>query len=344
MHIEKHKPVIGVTLGDFNGVGPELILKTLSDTSITKLCTPVVYGSSRILSKYKKLLGLEEHHFNQIKNLDYFTHKKTNIINCWDEDYEIEPGKATAIAGKCAFVSLSMATDDLKKGNLDAIVTSPINKQNIQSNEFKFIGHTEYLQAAFDAANVLMFMVASQLKVALVTMHLPIEKVKENVTSAKIAGKLDLILHSLKHDFGIAKPKIAVLGLNPHAGDNGTIGNEELEIIHPVIAQYKQKGELVFGTFPADGFFAAQQHRKFDAVLAMYHDQGLIPFKMIAFEDGVNFTAGLKVVRTSPDHGTAYNIAGKGIAHEGSFRSAIFTAIDILKSRQEYSLVAHRTS
>jgi 4-hydroxythreonine-4-phosphate dehydrogenase len=331
----KHKPTIGITLGDFNGIGPEVILKTLIDHEITHIFTPVIYGSIKMLNKYRKLFHMpEDHQFLHIKDIDHVAHKKVNVINCWEEDFEIEPGQVTSQAGTCAWLSLKSCVEDLKKGKLDAVVTAPINKHNIQKDSFKFIGHTEYFQQEFDGKDVLMFMVSDDLKIAVVSMHVPLTDVINDITKEKISSKLDLMINSLKKDFGISRPKIAVLGLNPHAGDNGAIGKEENNIIKPLIQEYKEKGQIVMGPFPADGFFASDQYSKFDAILAMYHDQGLIPFKMVAFESGVNFTAGLTAVRTSPDHGTAYDIAGQGIADESSFRQAIFQACDVLKNRQ----------
>ena len=331
----KQRSIIGITLGDFNGIGPEVILKTLIDHEITNLFTPVIYASIKMMNKYRKHFDMpEDHQFLHIKNIDHIAHRKVNVINCWEEDYEIQPGQITNQAGTCAYLSLKTCVEDLKKGSLDAIVTAPINKQNIQSDQFKFIGHTEYLQEQFGGKDVLMFMVSDLLRIAVVSMHVPLTEVIKDITKEKISSKLDLMISSLNKDFGISKPKIAVLGLNPHAGDGGTIGQEELDIIKPLINEYKEKGQIVMGPFPADGFFASDQYSKFDAILAMYHDQGLIPFKMVAFESGVNFTAGLSAVRTSPDHGTAYDIAGQGIADESSFRQAIFTACDVLKNRQ----------
>lgn len=331
----KHKPTIGITLGDFNGVGPEIILKIFTDNTISNIFTPIIYGNTKIFVKYKKLLNSEDFQFFNIKEANQVHHKKVNIIHCWEDDFEIEPGKVTENAGKCAFLSLQSATKDLKNGFLDAIVTSPINKHNIQRPDFEFIGHTEYLQAQFQSEDVLMFMVSDHLKIAVASMHVPLNEVIKDITKAKLQSKIELMVKSLKSDFGISKPKIAVLGLNPHAGEEGAIGKEEIEIVKPLISELKHKGNLIFGPFPADGFFASEGYRKYDAILAMYHDQGLIPFKMLAFENGVNFTAGLKIVRTSPDHGTAYNIAGKGIADESSFRAAIYMACDILKNRAE---------
>lgn len=334
METKKLKPIIGITIGDFNGIGPEIILKTLADIEITKFFTPVIYGSVKLLNKYRKLLQLsEEHPFQFISDINHVVDRKINVFNCWQEDFEPEPGKITEQAGKCAFLSLKTATEHLKKGSIAGMVTAPINKKNIQRPDFNFIGHTEYLQAEFNAPDVLMFMVSENLKVAVVSMHVPVSKVVGDITKEKIEGKLNLMLQSLKKDFGISKPKIAVLGLNPHAGDSGAIGTEDKDIIKPLIENFKNKGEIVMGPFPADGFFAAESYRKFDAVLAMYHDQGLTPFKMLAFDDGVNFTAGLKAIRTSPDHGTAYDIAGKGIANENSFREAVFLVLSIIKNR-----------
>lgn len=329
-----HKPVIGITLGDFNGVGPEIIIKTFADSQITKFCTPIIYGSTKILNKYKKLIQIDDFQFFHIKDASHIINKKVNIIHCWEEDYNIEPGKVTQDAGKCALLSLQMATNDLKKGLIDAMVTAPINKTNIKSDSFNFIGHTEYIQAEFQASEVLMFMVSDFLKIAVVSQHVPVAGIKNDISPEKIKSKLNLMIQSLQKDFAIPKPRIAVLGLNPHAGDDGTIGNEEIEFIKPIVKDFREKNNLVFGPYSADGFFGSDQFKKFDAILAMYHDQGLIPFKMLAFEQGVNFTAGLKVVRTSPDHGTAYNIAGKDKADETSFRTAIFTAIDIFKNRK----------
>jgi 4-hydroxythreonine-4-phosphate dehydrogenase len=334
----EHKPIIGITLGDFNGVGPEITLKALSNKRILQLCTPVLYGSQKILSKYRKLLNLEEWSIYPIRNIQEIGHKRTNILNCWDEHLEIFPGKVTPEAGQAAFVALQTATEDLKNGKIDALVTAPINKNNIQNENFKFPGHTEYLTEAFGVADSLMFMVSEYLKVAVVTGHIPLKNVSQQLTKEKIQTKLDILIKSLKYDFGIQKPRVAVLGLNPHAGENGLLGSEEIDILQPLIKQARQKGNLVFGPYPADGFFGTRTYRKFDAVLAMYHDQGLIPFKNIAFETGVNYTAGLPFVRTSPDHGTAYDIAGKNQADETSMREAILFACEILKMRKEYSL------
>ncbi len=328
-----HRPVIGISLGDFNGIAPEVIIKTFNDHNILKFCTPIIYGSTKIFNRYKKLLGFEDQSYFHIKTADQFNAKRVNLIHCWEDDFEIEPGKVTETAGKCAWLSLKAATEDLKKGWIDAIVTAPINKHNIQNDEFKYPGHTEFFAENFSKGPNLMFLCGETLKVGVVTGHIPLKDVASAISKENIITKLQVMTDSLKKDFGILKPKIAVLGLNPHAGEDGLLGDEEKNIIRPAIEEFKSKGNLTFGPYPADGFFGQLLHSKFDAVLAMYHDQGLIPFKTLAFENGVNFTAGLSVVRTSPDHGTAYDIAGKGIADESSFRHAVLLACDILKNR-----------
>ncbi|MDJ1500990.1 4-hydroxythreonine-4-phosphate dehydrogenase PdxA [Xanthocytophaga agilis] len=336
--MSEHKPVIGITLGDFNGVGPEVTLKALAGGQISRVCTPVLYGSVKVLSRYRKLLNLEEIQLHSIRTMDQLIHKRVNVFNCWEEHLEIEPGKATPEAGNAAYLALKTAVADLKNNMLDAIVTAPINKHTIQNDAFKFPGHTEYFAHEFGSTDSLMFLVSPELRVAVATGHIPLEKVKPAITKDLITKKIKLLEHSLRQDFGIAKPKIAVLGLNPHAGEDGLLGMEEKEIIAPVISELKHKGTLVYGPLPADGFFGTGNYRKYDGILAMYHDQGLIPFKTIAFENGVNFTAGLSMVRTSPDHGTAYNIAGKNIADETSMREAIYLACDIVKNRREHTL------
>jgi 4-hydroxythreonine-4-phosphate dehydrogenase len=287
-----------------------------------------------VLTKYRKLLNLEDWTLHGVKSIDQISSKRTNVINCWHENLEIQPGKVTPEAGQNAFIALKTAVADLQNKHLDAIVTAPINKHNIQSEEFKFAGHTEYFTETFGAKESVMLLVSEGLRVGVVTGHIPLHAVKEAVTKEKIISKVLVLIHSLKHDFGIQKPKIALLGLNPHAGEEGLLGNEEQDVITPAIQELKQKGNLVFGPFPADGFFGTMNYKKYDAVLAMYHDQGLIPFKTIAFENGINYTAGLPIVRTSPDHGTAYNIAGKNMASESSMREAIYLACDIVNMRK----------
>lgn len=329
--------IIGISLGDYNGIGPEVILKALQYNRLQKICTPVIYGSMRILNRYRNLLNLKDWNLNGAQSIGQISHKLTNVITCWpDQNQDIQPGQVTPEAGQAALACLQRAVDDLKDGKLDALVTAPINKNNIQSEEFKFPGHTEYLAQEFGVQDNLMFLVSQTLRVGVVTGHVPLGSVRQNITRERIAQKLTLMMQSLTQDFGIEKPKIAVLGLNPHAGEEGLLGTEENDIIKPLIAEWRDKGELVFGPYPADGFFGTRAYKKFDAVLAMYHDQGLIPFKAIAFEEGVNFTAGMPAVRTSPDHGTAYDIAGKDLADETSMIQAIYTAIDVARNRKEY--------
>ncbi len=334
--LHSDKPVIGITLGDYNGIGPEVILKVLHNNQLNRICTPVVYGSMRLLNRYRNQLEMKDWNLFGAQKVELANPKMTNVITCWQDPQEdIQPGKVTPEAGKGAYESLKRAVEDLKDGKLDAIVTAPINKNNIQNEAFQFPGHTEYLAETFGVKEPLMFMVSDVLRVGVVTGHVSLREVAEHITKEKIVAKLQAMLKSLRGDFGIRKPRIAVLGLNPHAGENGLLGKEEQEIIEPAIKELKNKGQLIYGPYPADGFFAAQTYRKFDAVLAMYHDQGLTPFKTIAFNDGVNFTAGLPIVRTSPDHGTAYDIAGKNQADETSMRQAIFTAIDVVRHRKE---------
>lgn len=325
------KPVIGISLGDINGIGPEVIIKTLSDNRLLSYFTPVIYGSSKILSYYKKVIGIHDFHYNQVKN--GIQSKRINIYDCWHETIDVKSGESNADGGKYAQISLSKAVEDLKNGNLDALVTSPINKHNIQSETFTFNGHTEYLASVFECNDYLMLMVSGKLRIAVVTGHLPIKKVSKIITKSEILKKVRVFENSLKQDFGILKPRIAVLGLNPHAGDEGILGKEEQKEILPAIEELKKKNKLIFGPYSADGFFGSGSYKKFDGILAMYHDQGLIPFKSLSFGSGVNFTAGLPIVRTSPDHGTGYPIAGKNKANPDSFRNSIFLAIDILKQR-----------
>lgn len=331
----KNKPSIGISLGDINGIGPEVIIKALSSNKILNHLTPVIYGSSKVISFYRKALNKESFQYTQIKSINDVNPRKVNVLNCWEDAIEIKPGESNATGGKYALTSLEYAVKDLKEGKIDALVTAPINKDNIQSDNFKFAGHTEYLTQAAGKNNSLMLLVSEGLRIGVVTGHIPLKDVANSINKEKIEAKLKLMVSSLKKDFGITKPKIAILGLNPHAGENGLLGDEEKDIIQPVISEQKNKGNLVMGPFPADGFFGAGQHHKFDGILAMYHDQGLIPFKNIAFDSGVNYTAGLPFVRTSPDHGTAYSIAGKNLASESSMRTAIYMALDVVNSRNE---------
>jgi 4-hydroxythreonine-4-phosphate dehydrogenase len=335
--MSQQKPRIGITLGDLNGIGPEVVIKALADTRLLSIVTPVVYGSSRVISFYKKLLNIEEFNYTQVKTKGQFAFKSINVVNCWEDNIEINPGKATKEGGKAALVALKCACEELKEGHLDALVTAPLDKSLVHSEEFPFKGHTEYLTQFFGSSNSLMFMISESLRVGLVTEHVPLQQVTSLITKDRVEGKLAVMENSLKKDFGIAKPRIAVLGLNPHAGDNGLIGQEDEQILKPIVNEWRNKGKLVFGPFPADGLFGSSQYTKYDGILAMYHDQGLIPFKAIAFENGINFTAGLSVVRTSPDHGTAFGISGKNQASEVSLREAIYRAGDIFRQRAEPS-------
>ncbi|UII32512.1 4-hydroxythreonine-4-phosphate dehydrogenase PdxA [Fulvivirga ulvae] len=332
---QEDKPVIGITIGDINGIGPEVTIKALRDNRILNFITPVIYGSSKTLSYYRKALRMDDFNYSHVKESGQFHFRKVNVVNCWTEMVEINTGVVTPEAGKASFQALKKATEDLKSGLIDAVVTAPINKNNIQSDDFKFAGHTEYFTQHFDAKDSLMFMTSDDLKIGVVTGHIPIKEVSKTLSSELISRKLGIMEHSLRVDFGIKKPKIAVLGLNPHAGEGGLLGKEDIDVIEPAIKEFKQKGKLVFGPFPADGFFGKGDYKKFDGILAMYHDQGLIPFKTLAFENGVNYTAGLSIIRTSPDHGTAYDIAGKNEAQETSMRQAIYLARDIYKNRKE---------
>jgi 4-hydroxythreonine-4-phosphate dehydrogenase len=331
------KPRIGITLGDINGIGPEVVIKALADHRIFAFFTPVVYGSTRVLSFFKKQLNIEDFNYTQTRNRGQYVPKSVNVVACWDDNLEINPGKASKETGKASYVALKQACDDLKEGFLDALVTAPIDKHSIHSEEFPFAGHTEFLTRFFGANESLMFMVSDTLRVGLVTEHIPIKDIAQSLSKEKIESKLKLMDQSLRQDFGIQKPRIAVLGLNPHAGDGGLIGKEDDELIKPIVNEVKSKGKLVFGPFPADGFFASGNYRKYDGILSMYHDQGLVAFKALAFENGVNYTAGLPVVRTSPDHGTAYTMAGKNQANETSMREALYRACEIFKARQEPS-------
>jgi len=327
---------IGISIGEVNGVGPEVILKTFADTRILQTCTPVIYGSAKTLSFHRKALNIPEFNYNTIRSIKDIIPHKVNLLNCWDEEIKIEIGVASKHTGIYAFKALEAATADLAGGNIHALVTAPIDKHTIQPDNPNFTGHTEYLAKAFNTNDYLMFLVSGDLRVALVTGHVPVSKVAALISKESILAKLKVMHSSLKRDFGIRKPKIAVLGLNPHAGDHGVIGNEDMEIIIPAVKDANSAGILAYGPYSADGIFGAGGYRKFDAILAMYHDQGLIPFKTLAFETGVNFTAGLPFIRTSPDHGTAYDIAGKGIANENSFREAVYLAVDVFKRRLEF--------
>jgi 4-hydroxythreonine-4-phosphate dehydrogenase len=338
MNPSSDKPRIGITIGDLNGIGAEVIIKALTDNRLLNLFTPVVYGSTKVLSFYRKQMGLEEFNYSQVKAKGQYFNKSINVVNCWEEVIEINPGQPSKQTAKAALLSLKRAVADLKEGHLDGLVTGPIDKNTIHGEEFPFQGHTEYLTQEFNAGESLMLMVGENLRVGLVTEHVPVKDITNYITKERVELKIRLMELSLKQDFLITKPKIAVLGLNPHAGDEGLLGREELDIIKPVINDLKTKGKLIFGPFPADGFFASGQHSKFDGIVAMYHDQGLVAFKTLSFESGINYTAGLPYVRTSPDHGTAYNLAGKNLASENSMRQAMYVACDIIKNRIEQSV------
>lgn len=330
------KPIIGITTGDLNGIGPEIIIKTFSDSRMLDLCTPVVFASNKVINYYRRVAEDVAFNFSSTKDFTKLNVKQTNIFNCWEEEVPIQPGALTESGGKYAVRSLQVAAQCLKDGQIDALVTAPIHKSNTHINDFNYTGHTPFLKDKFGVKDVLMLLYSHELRVGLVTEHIPISEVASAINKELVISKMNLLRETLIKDFGIDKPKIAVLGLNPHAGDEGQIGSEEKEFIKPVIERLQQQGQLVYGPYSADAFFARSSYRQFDAVLAMYHDQGLIPFKTIAQGEGVNFTAGLPVIRTSPDHGTAFDIAGKNIADESSFREAVFQAISLLNQRNMY--------
>lgn len=334
MNARKHKPIIGISIGDINGIGVEVTLKALADARVYKSFTPLIYGHGKALIFYRKLMNLEDFNFTQIRSVEEIQHRKINVINVTEECPEIIPGVETQEAGKLALEALRSAVEDLKSGKIQGLVTAPVNKNNINTAELPFVGHTEFITQAVGAKDSLMMMVSDDLRVGLVTGHIPLAKVTEALTKERVLQKTNIFLKSLKEDFGIDKPKIAILGVNPHAGEEGLLGSEEEEILKPAIREMKDKNHYVFGPYPADGFFGMMHQKRFDGVLAMYHDQGLIPFKSMAFSTGVNFTAGLPVVRTSPDHGTAYNIAGKNMADEGSMRAALHLASDIVSQHE----------
>lgn len=326
---------IGITHGDINGIGYEVILKMLDDNRILELCTPIIYGSAKIAAFYRKALGMQQQQLHQINSVSEARDGAVNIINVVGEECKVEPGQSTKEAGAAAFAALEKAVQDVSAGALDAIVTAPINKDNIQSDLFTFPGHTEYLEASV-GGKALMVLFNRDIRVALVTTHLPISKIAENITAERIVEKLNIFSDSLRSDFAIVHPRIAVLALNPHAGENGLLGSEEQEVIIPAITAAKEQGVECYGPYAADGFFGSGLFRHFDGILAMYHDQGLAPFKTMAMDSGVNFTAGLPIVRTSPDHGTGYDIAGEGKASEQSMREALYAAIDIARNRERY--------
>jgi len=334
MKSKKNKIKVGISVGDLNGIGPEIILKTFQNPMMFDFCTPIVFASTKALSYQKKLLNLKID-LHGITNIQNAFPNKLNVMNLWKEPVPIQPGKPTAEIGKYAVDSFVKAVEALKRGDIDVLVTAPFNKETIQSDEFDFPGHTDYLAQELEG-KPLMFMISDELKTGLVTDHIPIKYVASQITVDKIKDKVKIMNESLRRDFGLEKPLIAVLGLNPHCGDGGIIGKEDDEVIRPALKQLQDEGYLAYGCYAPDGFYGSQLYKKFDAVLAMYHDQGLIPFKTLSFGKGVNYTAGLNKIRTSPDHGTAYEIAGKGVAKPDSFREAVFAAIDIYRKRKEY--------
>lgn len=331
------KLIVGITQGDGNGISYEVIIKALADERILDMCTPVIYGSSKIFGFYKKHIhNIEQINTNVISSAKDVHQRRVNIVNCLPENVFVEPGKATPESAKSAMTALECAVADIKAGDIDVLITAPINKRAMVGEGFGYTGHTEYLEKEFGVDEVAMIMVSENLKVGVVTGHISLKDVPSQVTTEKIISKLRLMNKSLQRDFGIDAPKIAVLGLNPHCGDGGLLGDEEQQIILPAVKAANEDGIMAFGPYSPDGFFGLGNYQKFDAVLAMYHDQGLTPFKALAFEEGVNYTAGLPIVRTSPDHGTAYEMAGRDLADPRSMKSAIYAAIDIYKHRVEY--------
>ena len=343
MNEDNKRLKVGITIGDTNGIGIEVVMKAIGIPEMMDLCIPVIYGSSKVVSYHRNACNLPGFQINHTKNAQNLKENMPNLVECIDQDIKIELGQPSKQAGLASFLSLEAAVRDLKSGLIDVLVTAPISKDNIQSEQFKFTGHTEYLESAVgEGDKALMILCTSNLRIALATAHMPISQVPAALSIEGIREKLSMLNASLKRDFEISCPRIAVLALNPHCGENGMLGNEERDIIVPAIQQsFEEDGVQCFGPYAADGFFGARHYRRFDGVLAMYHDEGLAPFKTIAMDEGVNFTAGLPIVRTSPDHGTGYDIAGQGIANESSMRHAIYMAIDVCRHRQRYD-AAHK--
>ena len=332
------KIVIGITQGDTNGIGYEVIIKALSDARILEICIPVVYGSSKFFGMYRKDIPETENiNTNVISSAKDAHPKRVNIVNCLPDNLQIEPGQTTADGAKAAILSLEKAVEEIKAGHLDAIVTAPFNKYLVNEETFKYAGHTEYLVSQFGAEDGLMFLCSDQMRVGVATGHIALSKVSQALNPELIVSKLKIMNDSLMKDFNIVKPKLAVLGLNPHSGDKGMMGDEEMNVITPAIKMAQEQGILAYGPYPPDGFFGVNMQYKFDAVLSMYHDQGLIPFKSLAFDSGVNFTAGLPIVRTSPDHGTAFDLAGQNKANPQSMISSIYLAVDVVRNREKYA-------
>lgn len=335
---KNEKIIVGISIGDYNGIGSEVILKTFQDSRMLEFCTPVIFASVKLMSFFKKEYDMDIN-FHGIDKIEDVIHKKINVLNVWKEPIEVNFGKEEAKAGEFAITSLKASVEALKNDKIDLLVTAPINKSNVQSKTFSFPGHTDYLAKELEG-NSLMFMISDELKVGLLTDHVAVKDVPGTITRELIEKKINTIHKTLIEDFGIIKPKIAVLGINPHTGDNGVIGDEDDSVLRPTLENIRNNGKIVLGPYAADSFFGSGNYKNFDAVVASYHDQGLIPFKTLAFGQGVNYTAGLSKIRTSPDHGTAYEIAGKNQANESSFKEAVFAAIQILKNRTEYQLYA----
>lgn len=336
---KSEKIIVGISIGDLNGIGIEVILKTFQDKRMLDFCTPVLFGSTKAISYHKKLLKSDTH-IHGINSTNQINHNKINLLNIWKEEVPFDIGTASETSGKYAYKSLESAVKHLNNNSIDILLTAPINKENIQSENFNFPGHTEYLESQLEGES-LMILISENLRVGLITGHIPISQVSEHIKPELIKKKVEILHKSLKEDFGINKPKIAVLGLNPHCGDKGVIGKEDDQIIRPTLKEIKENGKLVFGPYAADGFFGSNTYKQFDGILAMYHDQGLAPFKALSFGNGVNYTAGLSKIRTSPDHGTAFEIAGKNQANPTSFKEALFTAIEIFKKRKEHKMLTH---
>ncbi len=330
---EGRKPLIGISVGDLNGIGPEVIMKTFSEPEMLEFCTPVIFGSSKTMSYHRNALGINQFNFQAIHHMDKVIPGKINLLNCWKDNVNLELGQENKEVGRYAFLSLQAACNELDVGSIDALVTAPIHKATIQGEEFKFSGHTDYLEDRFKG-KATMLMVSEEMRMALATVHIPLVEVAQKLSSELILNKLRDVYQCLKQDFHITKGRIAVLAVNPHAGDHGLIGDEDDRIVAPAVQKALDQGIPAFGPYPADSFFGGQSHKKFDAVLAMYHDQGLIPFKGLSFGKGINYTAGLSIIRTSPDHGTGFDIAGKGMANESSFREAVLLACDLIAKRK----------
>tara|TARA_B100001758_G_C18384706_1_gene599364 strand:- start:28 stop:1074 length:1047 start_codon:yes stop_codon:yes gene_type:complete len=331
----KKKIKVGISIGDLNGIGIEVILKTFKDNRMMDFCTPIIFGSSKVMSQHRKALGIQDFSFNMITTINDAHSKKVNLLNIWKEDININLGEPSKLSGEYALESIKNSCKALAEGKIDVLVTAPIDKSSIQQKVKEFVGHTEFLEGNFEG-EALMIMVSEVMKIAFVTGHIPLSKVKTAISIKKIIKKTNQLNQSLIADFGYRKPKIAIIGLNPHAGENGMLGTEEKEIIVPAIKQLKKEGIIVFGPYPADSFFTQKNLLAFDGILSMYHDQGLTPFKTLSFSEGVNYTAGLNIIRTSPVHGTGYEIAGKAQANEQSFREAVFLACKLFRKRLEY--------